>query len=209
MAPPAPEQCLVHPRTVKYKGGTLIDEDVRELEAHRRRLADPDGYRPKSCARCGHAILHVHCYPLRLLLAHGGNVPVVRIKQYICARPDCRATWRILPLFLARHLWRSWRTVERVVEPIVTPSPQEAPTIPARTRRRWHERFASSARQLIVLLATTGALALTALTASVGLDATRAQLVVAHARTATVAPGTRLATLAALVHRLERGLRLM
>lgn len=209
MAPPAAADCLVHARRGKYKGGTLVAEDVREVEAHLRRVADPDGYRPDACARCRHGVLHVHCYPLRLLLADGGNDPIVRVVQYICAHPDCGATWRILPLFLARHLWRSWPTVERVVEPAVTPARLDAPTVPARTRRRWRARFRSAARQLVVLLATAVAPVLTAIAMSVGLDATRAELVGAHAHGACVPPGARLATIAALVHRLEPGLRLM
>ena len=209
MAPPAPQECLVHGRTVKYKGGTLLAEDVREVEAHRRRVADPDGYRPEACARCQYAILHVHSYPSRQLFGDGGDVPVVRIVQYICAHSECGATWRILPLFLARHLWRTWRTVGRVVEPLVTPSPRDAPKVPERTRRRWQNRLSSAARQLLVLLATSGGVTFTAIATSVGLDATRGELVAAHARAAAVAPGARLATLAAVVHRLERGIRLM
>jgi hypothetical protein len=208
MAPPAPEACLVHSRTAKYKGGTLVAEDVRDLPTHLGRLADPDGYRLTSCARCLHAILHVHSYPERQLLADGG-APVVRIAVYICAHGACGATWRVLPLFLARHLWRTWRTVGRVVEPVETPAPASAPTVPARTQRRWRARFASAARQLVVLLATCGGVVLTAIAMRIGLDATRAGLVVAHGRAAAVAPEARLSTIAAIVHRLERGLRLM
>lgn len=209
MPPPAPEECLVHARSGKYKGGTLVAEDVRELGAHLQRLAYPDGYRPELCARCLHAILHVHSYPVRLQLGDGGGAPVVRIVQYICAHAECGATWRILPLFLARHLWRTWRTVERVVASTPPPTARSAPTIPARTQRRWRQRLASSARQLIVLLAASGAVLLAAIAAAVGLDATRFELVVAHARAAVIAPGARLAALAAWVHRLELGIRLM
>ena len=210
MTAPAPEACLVHARTAKYKGGTLIAEDVRDVPTHLRRLADPDGYRFEPCARCLHPVLHVHSYPERLLLADGGGgAPVVRIVVYICAHAACGATWRILPMFLARQLWRTWRTVGRVVEPVETPAPASAPTVPARTQRRWRARFASGARQLVVLLATCGGVVLTAIAVSIGLDATRAELVAAHARAASVAPEARLSTLAAIVHRLERGLRLV
>ena len=209
MAPPAAEACLVQSRTAKYKGGTLIAEDVRDVPTHLRRLADPDGYRQTACARCLHPVVHVHSYAERQLLADGGGVPVVRVVVYICAHAACGATWRVLPLFLARHLWRTWRTVARVVEPAETPAPARAPTVPARTQRRWRARFASAARQLVVLLATCGGVVLTAIAMRVGLDATRAALVVAHARAAAVAPEARLSALAAIVHRLERGLRLM
>jgi hypothetical protein len=220
MVPPAAEECLVQGRVGKYKGGTLIAEDVGELGVHQRRMADPDSYRPGGCARCQHARLHVHSYPERRLLADGGGAPVVRIVQYICADTECGATWRVVPLFLARHLWRTWRTVERVVRPVEPPDLAEAtdsgrardgPPVPGRTQRRWRGRFSSAARLLLVLLATSGSAALSAIAVSTGLGATRGELVAAHARAAraTSAPGARLATLAALVHRLERGIRLM
>ena len=63
---------LPHPQAPRYlerrygssqKGGTLIAEDVRDLETHERRLCDPDGYRPRRCPRCGHDVLHVHDSP--------------------------------------------------------------------------------------------------------------------------------------------------
>lgn len=207
-APPAAEACLVQSRAGKYKGGTLIAEDVTDLGAHLRRVADPDGYRPDACVRCLFETLHVHSYPERRLQGEAMR-PVVRIVQFICAEPSCRATWRILPRFLARHLWRAWGTVGRVVEPEAVQKPREAPAIPARTERRWRERLASAARVLIVLLATSGAAMLAAIATSAGLDATRAALVEVHARAVDAVPLMRLATLAALVHRLERGIRLM
>lgn len=209
LPPPEPENCLVTSRVSRFKGGTLIDEGVRDLDAHRRRVCDPDGYRPASCPSCGRRGLHVHCYPERRPRGDPSMPAVVTIVQYICASPDCGATWRILPMFLARHLWRTWATVERAVKPEDTPSPHDAPPIPAQTQRRWHARFAASARVLVVLLAASGGLALEALATKAGLDATRAELVDAHAAIEHVAPASRLSTLAALVHRLERGIRLM
>lgn len=65
------------------------------------------------------------------------------------------------------------------------------------------------ARVLVVLLAVSGGAILEGLAARVGLDATRRELVIAHADLAGPAAGDRLAALAALVHRLERGIRLM
>jgi hypothetical protein len=62
---------------------------------------------------------------------------------------------------------------------------------------------------LVVLLAASGGQSLEPIAARVGLDATRAELVAAHAELAGVAPGARLAAVAALTHRLERGIRLM
>jgi hypothetical protein len=76
-----------------------------------------------------------------------------------------------------------------------------------RTRDRWLGRLKSSARQLVVLLATTGTTAVKAIAESVDLDATRLDLVEAYWGLCRVTSGTRFASLAALVDRLERGLR--
>jgi hypothetical protein len=191
----------------RFKGGTIIDEDVLDLEDHERRVRDPDRYRPERCPRCGHGVLHVHGYPERQPRGELGMPAVVRIVLFLCAASACGATWRILPRFLARHLWRAWTTVERVLRPDDKPVPK-AP-IPPRTAYRWRSRIAAAARVLVVLLAVSGGLALESLAADVGLDATRAELVEAHAVVVEAAPGMRLAAFAALAHRLERGLRLM
>lgn len=212
LPPPDPESCLIVSRVSRHKGGTLIDESVRDLVDHARRICDPDGYRPASCPRCGYGGLHVHCYRERLPRGEAGMPPVVRIVQYICASPDCGATWRVLPRFLARHLWRAWTTVERVVgldEHAVEAAAAPAVPIPARTQRRWRARLAATARVLVVLLAASGGAVLEGLATRVGLDATRGELVIAHAELAGLDAGERLSTLAALVHRLERGIRLM
>lgn len=209
LPPPDPETCLVTSRVSRFKGGTLIDDEVRDLETHERRVCKPDGYRPCRCPRCGHDVLHVHCYPERHPRGELGMPAVVRIVQYVCAAVECGATWRILPMFLARHLWRAWKTVERVVMPAGIPPSAAAPAIPGRTEQRWRARFAAAARILVVLLAASGGVALEALASRVGLDASRADLTSAHADVTRAAPAARLAALAELVHRLERGLRLM
>lgn len=207
--PPEPESCLVTSRVSSFKGGTLIDESVRDLETHERRLCDPDGYRPARCPTCGHHGVHVHCYRERRPRGDPQMPPVITIVQYICASEDCGATWRILPMFLARHLWRTWPTVERTVKPEDTAAASNALPVPESTKRRWRKRLASSARVLVVLLAASGRAALEAIAMTVGLDGTRATLVDAHAVAAGCVPGTRLSMLAGLVHRLERGIRLM
>lgn len=213
LPPPDPERCLITSRVSRYKGGTLIDEDVGDLDTHVRRVCDPDGYRPALCPRCGHGGLHVHCYRERHPRGEAGLPPVIRIVQYICTHEDCGATWRIVPRFLARHLWRVWPTVERAIdlgERVVTPTtPPGSVPIPARTRRRWQARLAATARVLVVLLAVSGGAVLEGLAKDVGVDATRRAFVSAHADLAGLAAGERLAPVAALVHRLERGLRLM
>ena len=74
------------------------------------------------------------------------------IRRYICANKECQATWRILPAFLARHLWRVWPTVERVALPATPPAvvPATPLAVPVATsatppqrssRRRWQCRW--------------------------------------------------------------------
>jgi hypothetical protein len=137
--------------------------------------------------------------------------PAVTILQFRCA--ECGATWRVLPLFLARHLWHAWKAVERAISPSAGPvlglTSSRAPPIPARTRQRWWSRLASSARALVVVLAASGGAALEEVAKRVGLLGTRAELVDVHVAMAAAPLGERLASLGAIVHRLERGLRLM
>jgi len=206
--PPGAEACLTQSRVSRYKGGTLIAEDVRDLPTHLRRLADPNGYRPRCCPRCGGSVLHVHDYPRRKPIGEPGLPPEIPIVRHICADPACKATWRILPAFLARHLWRVWGTVERALLEEGPPAPIPE-RVPKPTAQRWRARLASMAIQLVVLLATSGGVLLEAIAKGAGLGATRTELVDVHAQMTEAPPGRRLADLATLVHRLERGIRLM
>lgn len=203
LPPPAPASCLILSRVSRYKGGTLIAEDVHDLDTHRRRLANPDGYRPKTCAKCGGNVLHVHDHLTRKSEKVGAFIPIIRHR---CAKPTCGATWRILPAFLARHLHQSWRTIERAVD---TDKPMAAISIPATTVRRWRSRLRSAARQLVVLVASNGGALLEAIGKAAGLDSTRAEFVNAYVDLVKPDRGRRLGEVAALVHRLERGIRLM
>src|SRR6266478_5708225 len=108
--PPSPDACLVLSRKTRFRGGTLIASDVHDLLEHERRLRDADAYRPVMCPRCGGTRLHIHDHPQRLLVGETKTV-VIKIVRYICASTDCQATWRLLPAFVARHLWRQWATV--------------------------------------------------------------------------------------------------
>ena len=205
--PPPPEECLSLGRKGKYKGGTHIAEDVWTLQEHRKRLANADAYRPALCQACKGTRLQVHDRPERhprgLMM-----VAVIVVLRFICANPECRATWRVLPAFLARQLWWGWDPIARATQTDIAP-PTEAPSPPARTRQRWMARLRSSARQLVVLLASRGTQALQAVAAAVGLNATRTALVREHALHFGMPMAWQLATLAALVDRLERGIRLM
>lgn len=197
--PPPPPACLERPYSSNpnRKGGTLIVEDVGDRETHERRRCDPDGYRPRACPACGHQKLHVHDYPVRKRL-------VIILVRYLC--PACGATWRMLPLFVARMLWRSWPTVETAT---IGPASPAAVRVPERTVRRWRARLATAASSLVEVLQKAGDTALVAVAAAVEATATRLRLVIAYAKIATVPTGQRLSRLASIIHRLVPGVRLM
>jgi hypothetical protein len=192
-------------------GGTLIAEGVADVRTHEKMLEDPDNYRPPECPACHHDRLHVHDHPSRVLWNEAERV--VEILRFQCGSEECGATWRIVPGFLARRLWHRWAVVEQAA---MDPSPGEercatslirAPS--ERTVRRWRERLESCARRLVQLLATSGSQALEAIASALGLEATRYDLVRTHAKEVGSRPGCRLCEVAALVHRLEPGIRLM
>ena len=83
-------------------------------------------------------------YPGRHPRGEPGMRLVVRVAQYMCVAAECGATWRVLPLFLARHLWRAWKTVERVALPGAVVSPSTAPRVPRGPdgARAWRRRRA-------------------------------------------------------------------
>jgi hypothetical protein len=174
----------------------------------------------------------------------------LEVLQFRCAREACGATWRILPAFLARHLWHAWNVVERIARPAApavaaapaAPAVAAAPAAPAvaavaaapavaavaaapavaavaavaaaprvaaRTRARWRSRLASSARVLVAVLAISAGVVLEEVAKRVGLTGTRGDLVCAYVAMTAPPASERLSSLAALIHRLERGLRLM
>ncbi len=202
---PAPEVCLVQSRRARFRGGTLIASDVHELDEHERRLRDTDGYRPTVCARCGGDRLHVHDRPQRIL-ADETRVVRVAVIRYICARADCGATWRVLPAFVARHLWRRWTTIARAIAP--GPSRSLARAMPMRTVRRWRARLDSTARQLVHLLAEHDDEDVARFARIFGFDSTRRQLVELFTA-ARVLGAHSLEDIAGALHALEPGVRLM
>lgn len=198
--PPPPPACLWRPYTSNpnQKGGTLIVDGVVDAETHEWRRRDPDGYRPEACPGCGNERLHVHDYIERKRC-------MITLVRYQC--PACRATWRMMPLFLARMLWRSWPVVE--AKTLESSPPAGGPSVPARTARRWRERLRTAAAALVSVMHERGSTAVAAMAAKVGGSATRLDLVVAFAE-AMVAPiAQRLARLATTVHGLAPGVRLM
>ena len=133
---------------------------------------------------------------------------VVVVLQFRCALDGCGATWRILPAFLARHLWHAWKVVEQVVRP-APPMTTTGPRVAATTRGRWLARLSSSARVLVAVLAISAGVVLERVAQRVGLMGTRSELVCVYVSMTVPPASERLSSLAALVHRLERGIRLM
>lgn len=190
--PPTPY--LDRPR-LRNKGGTLLAAEVITHEQHTAALANPDIERPPRCAACDCPRVHVHERRTRLL--DGLGSAQVDILIFRCARPSCRVVWRVLPAFLARHLWRTW---ERVTEAL--DEARARSSTPARTRQRWLSRLRERAAMLVVILAQLGP-ARSGAVSALGLDATRREVIVAFGGLA------RLASLAVLVDRLVPGVRVM
>jgi hypothetical protein len=210
LPPPELQACLVRLRPSSQKGGTIIAEDVTDLITHERRLCDPDGYRPGFCPSCRETTLHVHDYRARVLRAEPGR-PVIDIVRHECV--SCEAIWQILPLFLARHLWRTWKVVERAMTGVpparAESEAQRWPPVPERTQRRWRARWLRPARFVVQVLAACGEAAWAALVGALTEAATCADLVAAYAAATLTAAGQQLAAVAALVYRLQPSVRLM
>lgn len=189
--------CLDRPSS--SRGGTLIATQIEDVEAQREALAQPDRARPSDdCRACGTGRLHVHSRRERKLYGHVG-VPSISILVFRCARQQCRALWRVLPKFLARHLWRAWPTVADALEP----KPGAPCTVPLQTRRRWRARLRERAAVLVAVLATRGDDKLGRRAASLGSGALRREVLAAFGGP------QELPVLAALVHRLVPGVRVM
>lgn len=200
--PPQEAECLSRPYPSSQKGGTLVAEDVHDLLTHRLRLADPDGYRPIDCPSCGHGVLHVHDYRCRVCQEPG--VPTVRIVRYRCK--GCGGRWQVLPAFIPRHLHFHWLIVEScsreaLDEPAQSPSPTRARAPSGDTLRRWVARLVSCGRMLAQLLATSAESTLVTAAQALGLEPTRHEVVEGLGRS--------FAQVAAFVHRLLPGVRLM
>ena len=206
LPPPDREACLIRLRPSSQKGGTIIAEDVTDPATHDRRICNPDGYRPAFCPNCGDRTLHVHDYRGRVLLAEPGE-SIARIVRHECV--GCDAIWQILPAFIARHLWRTWRVVEHTLTGAGPSEPRRWPRVPGRTRRRWLARWLRLARYLVQVLAACGEAGWAALGSELPPEATCADLVAVYADARATPAGQHLAAVAALVYRLEPKVRLM
>ena len=195
--PPPPPLCLIQRYSSTQKGGTLIAGDVMDLASHQRRICDPDGYRPSTCSKCGHGVLHVHDYRSRVLRAELGEPPILKIVRYVCVQ--CGAVWRVLPRFIARCLWHSWAVVKVATQ--CRPCQSTTPRVPKRTVRRWMSRLKASTSQLLSALGGSDE-------AILRRTAQRAEHKQTRRELAMACDGD-LARLAMWIHRLLPGIRLM
>ncbi len=183
------------------KGGTVIAEDVLDIDTHRRLLRHPDNYRlyVSPCPRCGGSRMQTHCFRQRRLRPGDPGQPVVcvTIRLYRCGSPSCRAVFTVLPAFIARPRWRSWDTVENVVN--------GTETAPARTRRRWLSRLKSNACELFQTFTSMVRGRVTELLCRAQ-PTSRLRFVEVVEQ---VVGSPRLALTAAWLHRLRPGVRLM
>lgn len=210
LPPPDREACHVRLRPSSQKGGTIVAEDVTDRATHDRRICNPDGYRPAFCPNCGDTTLHVHDYRERVLRAEPGE-PIARVVRHACI--GCDAIWQILPAFIARHLWRTWRVVEHAMTeaapPPATHETRRWPRVAQRTRCRWRARWLRPAQFLAQVLAACGEAAWAALAGGLASRARCADLVAAYAGATVTPDGQLLASFAALVYRLEPKVRLV
>lgn len=190
------------------KGGTLIAEDVADVQAHRERLRSPDGYRPESCRHCGRRphVLDTRSRTLR----DQPDRACEDIRRYRC-RP-CRAVWQVMPAFLARYLHRTWGAIQsRLVaanELAATGAEWRVRSKPT-TLARWVSRLRVSATILTQALAEAGHSSISATLQRIGIVCSRAELVEALASDGHTEPQQELEELACWIHRLAPGLRLM
>jgi hypothetical protein len=188
---------LDRPRPRKQKGGTVLARDVTTLEQHEAALADPALFKLSRCLSCKVGVLHVHDRRERIFAGEAGGPGRTEVLVFRCNRQDeCGATWRVLPHFLARHLWRRWTLVGVVLE-------DGRHRVPRRTQQRWRRRLASAAAVVVALLGQAATHDWTEVAVRAGMDATRGEVI-----TAAGGP-TRLAHLAAIIDHLEPGVRLM
>jgi hypothetical protein len=205
LAPPPPAVCLTSSYVSRrIKGGTVIAQDVLDLEEHRKRLADPDDYRAVvgSCLRCDSERLHAHCFRERKLRPASPEEPPERVdvRLFRCATKSCGAVFTVLPAFIARHLWRAWETVEDVA--------RRKLKAPATTATRWLARLESDASELLDIFMTSSS------GPAVDERLSESRLQTREAFLEALKPLLRgltssFALTAAWIHRLEPGLRLM
>jgi hypothetical protein len=207
LPPPPPPVCLLRAYVSRgVKGGTVIAEDVLDLDSHQERLLDPDSYRTcvSPCLACGSEVVHAHAFRQRILrpAVPGKPTLVETVRLFRCAAEGCGAVFMVLPAVIARHLWRLWKTVEEVCA--------GRKTAPRSTRRRWSARLGMSALHLVQVLLAWAATLLKPPPASLLSQAlTRRDLLDRLSAGGAIPSSHPFPALAGWVHRAQAGLRLM
>jgi len=209
MLEPALPEYLNTPYAAKpsQRGGTLIAEDVWDLEEHRRRVAGPDGYRPDGCPHC-RGVVHGHGCRTRRLRDQPESA-AEEIRRYMCSL--CRAVWQVLPAFVARHLHRTWGAVQsRLVAAGALEDTGAEWRVGAKptTSERFVARLMAVASVLSQALVESVEEAAPVIR-ELGIGCSRRQLVEGLAGAGLVEQQHKLGQLASWVHRLVPGVRVM
>jgi len=200
---------MTYSAKTKQKGGTIIFDDVHDLEKHRCLLANPDSYRPALCPSCYSHTLHAHGFRERRLCA-SADIAIVSIRRYLCV--TCKAVWQVLPTFIARCLHRTWQVVQSamVMSGVLGKSGHERRVdVPYITRWRWSARLRSSAKVLTQALAAAGAQKIRAVLAALSIECDRAMLIDELVRQNVIDATHKLGQFAHDIHQAVFGLRLM
>jgi hypothetical protein len=153
-------------------------------------------------------MVHALCFRTRTLRPADPSASAVveDIRLFRCPKKGCGAVFTVLPIFIARHLWRDWQTVEEVCA-----GRQEAPR---RTTERWSGRLGSAARQLVQrfkasVLQTLNRIASQDWVTTLSESLTRSGFIAVLQGAGAIAAHHSFAQVAAWIHRVEAGVRLM
>lgn len=210
MTAPALSDYLNTPYSSKpwQRGGTLIAEDVWTVKEHEEKAATTSGYRPEACGHCICCCLHGLGQRWRVAKDESG-CPGYWIRRYLC--PLCGAVWQVLPAFLARHLHRTWGGIQsRLVQGGVLQSTGRECRVRVKpsTTRRWAARLLAPAMVLVQALYGSDVVGDSVL-AFLGSGASRKELIEALTAVGVLEPPRKLGQLAAWIHRVVPGIRLL
>jgi hypothetical protein len=119
--------------------------------------------------------------------------------------------WTILPAFLARHLHRSWKTVQSALVKagvLKVTGNENRVNIPSSTVRRWKARLFSGADGLIQVLVSSG-IRISTVLRNLSESCSRIELVEELVRQGFLTETHNLSEFAGFIHRLVPGIRLM